>query len=167
MGAYARRNQKKGSQDRGQRKRTDLTGAFMTKHQAQCSVREAVRRGELIKPTQCQDCGIALAPRLLAGHHHKGYERPLDVIWLCQKCHSKAHYVKRPNAFYSYMKLHDADVLEIVRLRKSGRSLREVAEKYGVTVSHVSHICRGKRFLYLQRDPMFAWKWKTIQAASR
>lgn len=47
----------------------------------------AVRDGRAIKPDKCQSCG---AGGRIHGHHHD-YTRPLDVMWLCPKCHTEEH----------------------------------------------------------------------------
>lgn len=48
----------------------------------------AVRRGELTRPEKCPKCGVA---GKIQAHHHLGYDRPLDVEWLCKRCHSLEH----------------------------------------------------------------------------
>ena len=65
------------------------------KDKARWKLREAVRRGDVHKPSNCQDCG-ASAP--LHGHH-EDYNKPLDVDWLCRPCHAKRHrkYPDEPN----------------------------------------------------------------------
>lgn len=48
----------------------------------------AVRSGELIKPTHCERCN---KKRKLHGHH-EDYTKPLDVNWVCYKCHHKYYH---------------------------------------------------------------------------
>lgn len=54
------------------------------------AVRDAVKRGELIKPDACEACSEVVEPRLLTGHHDD-YARPMDVRWLCPCCHRAWH----------------------------------------------------------------------------
>ena len=60
----------------------------MTKDQARGRLRDAVRYGRIVKPKRCSRCGAETEARMLHGHHAKGYDRPLDVEWLCIKCHN-------------------------------------------------------------------------------
>jgi ribosomal protein S27AE len=54
-------------------------------YKAQNAVSNAVRDGRLNKEP-CLFCG---ATKVHA--HHRDYSRPLDVIWLCPKCHHRLH----------------------------------------------------------------------------
>lgn len=57
---------------------------------ARKAVSRAIEAGTL-KPEPCQKCG---KPKAQA--HHPDYARPLDVEWLCPKCHSQLHNQKHP-----------------------------------------------------------------------
>ena len=48
---------------------------------------KAVRRGELVRPQCCAECGAG--GRITA--HHPDYSKPLEVEWLCTRCHGKKH----------------------------------------------------------------------------
>jgi hypothetical protein len=56
---------------------------------ARQAVYEAIKRGDLLKPTRCEDCG---QEKPLQGHH-ESYEKEhwLEVRWVCRKCHRKIH----------------------------------------------------------------------------
>ena len=54
----------------------------MSAHQA---VSNALRYGILAKQP-CERCGN---PKTVA--HHEDHSKPLDVIWLCTKCHAERH----------------------------------------------------------------------------
>jgi hypothetical protein len=55
-------------------------------YRAHYTVRSAIRRGRLVKEP-CTMCGTT--ERVHA--HHKDYAKPLDVTWLCAKCHRRIH----------------------------------------------------------------------------
>ena len=55
------------------------------KHAAHLAMRNAIRRGQLIK-SRCEVCGIERVEG-----HHDDYSRPLDVRWLCKRHHIDAH----------------------------------------------------------------------------
>lgn len=58
--------------------------------------RRAVIKGVLKRPSRCQGCRErAIGRRRLHGHH-EDYAKPLDVMWLCAKCHHERHRELNP-----------------------------------------------------------------------
>lgn len=57
------------------------------KRRAKChrAVSFAIKSGKLIRKN-CVRCGDAKSVA-----HHEDYDKPLDVIWLCQPCHKQRH----------------------------------------------------------------------------
>lgn len=55
------------------------------RHFAHSKVSYAIKTGNLIR-LPCVRCGNE---KSLA--HHEDYDKPLDVVWLCQPCHSQRH----------------------------------------------------------------------------
>jgi hypothetical protein len=53
----------------------------------------AIKRGKINKPTECQICNMTKALEA----HHKDYNKPLDVIWVCKKCHGGIHLTLNRN----------------------------------------------------------------------
>lgn len=51
----------------------------------------AINAGVLVKPKECSVCGRT--GRIEA--HHPSYSEPLNVVWLCPKCHAKADMSRR------------------------------------------------------------------------
>lgn len=69
--------------------------------QARYAVLVAIRTGTLIRPETCSRCGVQCRPDA----HHEDYSKPLEVEWLCRRCHLAEHRCtgsrlpnkKRPN----------------------------------------------------------------------
>lgn len=57
---------------------------------AKGAVRNALLRGAFGKPKMCSECGKAAPSRDLHGHHDD-YGKPLDIRWLCRRCHGFVH----------------------------------------------------------------------------
>ena len=49
------------------------------------AVARAIKVGSLI-PQPCTRCNSEVTVA-----HHEDYDKPLDVVWLCQSCHKKRH----------------------------------------------------------------------------
>lgn len=47
-----------------------------------------VRRGQIIRPNKCNQCGVKCKPNA----HHPDYSNHHLVEWLCISCHKKKHY---------------------------------------------------------------------------
>lgn len=60
------------------------------KVRAREAVFSALRSGKLHKPNHCEDCKKRFSKNKIEGHH-EDYDKPLEVIWLCRKCHRKLH----------------------------------------------------------------------------
>ena len=58
------------------------------KIKAHNKVGSAIKNGSLNKPSCCAVCK-ELNAKLDA--HHCDYDKPLDIIWMCHKCHSDWH----------------------------------------------------------------------------
>jgi hypothetical protein len=58
----------------------------LEKYHAKILVKQARCRGELIKPNQCENCLVVMDINKIQAHH-KDYSKPLEVQWLCRKCH--------------------------------------------------------------------------------
>jgi hypothetical protein len=54
----------------------------------------AIKLGILEKPDRCLGCGAPDSERRVEAHHHD-YSMPLDVVWVCSKCHRQLDANKR------------------------------------------------------------------------
>ena len=48
-------------------------------------VAQAIRKGTLVRQP-CSRCGA-----IKTHAHHEDYSKPLEVIWLCSRCHTQRH----------------------------------------------------------------------------
>jgi len=68
---------------------TEITRAWRAEDKrrsaAHSSVSQAIRNGSLVRQP-CVRCGEAKSVA-----HHEDYDKPLDVVWLCQPCHKQRH----------------------------------------------------------------------------
>lgn len=85
--AHQRRNKEWRERNPGMRAR--LAQRWRRQHPkavaAHNAVARAVKRGQLTKPDTCERC--PRRGRLEA--HHADYDKPLDVNWLCRRCHQQ------------------------------------------------------------------------------
>ena len=51
------------------------------------AVRNAIHVGKMTRPNKCSRCEKECKPE----GHHPDYSKPLEVIWLCKKCHTEEH----------------------------------------------------------------------------
>ncbi len=58
------------------------------KHEARKIMTAAVRSKKIIKPKSCTMCNTEV--NRIEGHH-EDYLKPLEIIWLCCKCHRSLH----------------------------------------------------------------------------
>ncbi len=59
------------------------------KNRAQNRLNKAVRTGKIVRSASCQSCGKACRVE----GHHADYAKPLEVQWLCRRCHSHVHWL--------------------------------------------------------------------------
>jgi len=60
---------------------------YPERYRAHRAVEYAVKIGRLTRPSACPSCG---AERKVHGHH-ADYSKPLEVVWLCDRCHRSEH----------------------------------------------------------------------------
>lgn len=82
--------------ERGQRKANAAKRAYAERNptirQAHHAVNNALRDGKIVRPSCCETCQREAE---LHGHHCD-YNKPLDVMWLCDPCHKAWHKDNTP-----------------------------------------------------------------------
>ena len=68
---------------------TEIVNAWRTEDKrrsvAHSAVARAIRNGLLVR-MPCVKCG-----EIKSVAHHEDYDKPLEVVWLCQPCHKQRH----------------------------------------------------------------------------
>lgn len=120
----------------------------MTPDQAYSRVRTAIKNGLLARPSSCSRCGEPdkkpiTGVHSIQGHHYKGYDYPLDVEWLCPKCHRVEtplpEVIGAPNygEENGYSRLTAAQAREI---KNAPEGCRILARRYGVNKSTIQRV---------------------------
>lgn len=98
-------------------------------------VRTALKRGILVRPDTCSKCGCkpgrAADGRSKIHAHHPDHGKPLEIEWLCAKCHRK----ETPMPFgekNGAARLSREMVAQAKAMHAAGSSYAEIAEKFGV-----------------------------------
>jgi hypothetical protein len=67
---------------------------------AQSTLWRAIRSGRFQRVDHCESCGVIPRPykngRSAIHAHHCDYNKPLDVMWLCNICHHEWHQINNP-----------------------------------------------------------------------
>jgi len=90
------------------------------KRRAHVKVYKAVKSGKLQRRSHCEICN----KECKAQAHHEDYNKPLDVIWMCQRCHYHHDHKHRFHAERLTEKTPKGDVI----VRSSDESRREEFE---------------------------------------
>jgi len=81
------------------------------------AVRSAIRSGRLVRGP-CSTCGTTSNVHA----HHTDYAKPLDVTWMCRRCH-RAEHVDHPHPVARPMPSRRGDFVWRGRVRRWGTPL--------------------------------------------
>lgn len=119
------------------------------KRWARSTLYRAIRVGKIKRPASCEECGCDPGRRsdgrtLLHGHHHRGYHRPLDVQWLCIKCHFAID--RRPAGEANGRAKLTAN--QVAAIRNSEVQTKHLVAQYGVSRTTVQKIRAGTQWAH-------------------
>jgi hypothetical protein len=75
------------AKQKNDKQRADWIKKNSVKRNAHQKLARAVLKGIIIRKFECEKCQSTIHVEA----HHEDYEKPLDVIWLCSKCHHERH----------------------------------------------------------------------------
>jgi len=112
-------------------------------------VRNAIRKGLLHRPEVCEKCGNEPKRRKdgisnIHGHH-EDYNKPLDVQWLCAKCHMGITERDKGEDHY-FSKYTNELVIEVYNDISDHET---ISQKYKISLSAVKHIKSGNNWSWL------------------
>jgi hypothetical protein len=123
-------------------------------------VRTAIKNGVIIRPDKCERCGslekLGSDGRSTIQAHHHDYNKPLDIEWICAKCHRAETPLPEIIGAPSFgegngqSKLTEKTVAEI---RVSQETNRALAKKYGVAHSTIGRAKNGTHWLAAAPKP--------------
>jgi len=126
-------------------------------------VRRAITSGDLVRPESCEKClgtpSKAVDGRSKIQAHHHDYSKPLNVQWLCAKCHRVEtplpETMGAPNygSKNGFSKLTEAQVLEMRKLRNDGLIYKEIGGRFGVGKHAAMRACTGAYWAHLKDQP--------------
>lgn len=138
--------------------------AFKRRKYARMLLNKAVGKGEILRPENCESCGVM--DRLHG--HHKNYGQPYEVNWLCPKCHGLVHraghplnpdcntQTPMPNCVSMYRSVTVAFTLSV----ENFIALRREAEKQKLPVSILIQALALKTYPILSNQLEFEFKEK-------
>lgn len=83
--------------DKGKQTRKNYDNRHRNRVRARGAVHMAIRRGDLVRPDKCSECGRTDLP---IESHHPSYEKEnwLKIEWQCTECHNKKHWPEQEEA---------------------------------------------------------------------
>ena len=77
----------------------------------------AIKKGVVVRKTHCEKCGCVGEfedGRTKIQAHHSDYNKPIDVVWLCQKCHHEWHKENKAVERKQRVKVEAGDVIDVI-----------------------------------------------------
>jgi hypothetical protein len=113
----------------------------------------AVAQGKIIRPEFCEKCdnrgGTDIMGRSRIEGHHLDYSKPLEVIWLCDRCHKEETPRARGQRVWA-SRFTENQVKRVRKLLASGKGVNEIGRMFGVTHKAISDIRDGINWGWLK-----------------
>lgn len=126
----------------------------MSAAQAYRAVKLALQSGRLIRPDQCGRCGRkdtkAKGGRTIIHAHHRDYSRPLDVEWLCAKCHRAETPLPKIMGAPVFGQKNGQSKLttnDVAYIRSSNENNVALGKRFGVNNTTIGRVKRGVHWL--------------------
>lgn len=123
------------------------------KNAARRAVRAAILSGKLVRPSTCSKCGtVPEAPKGTARAihaHHTDYSRPLDVEWICAKCHRAETPLPEKMGAPVFGERNGQSKLtasDARAIRESPLGCRRLAKLYGVDKKTIQWVRNGTQW---------------------
>lgn len=115
----------------------------MTPRRAYGQVRTALKNGVLSRPSRCERCNqpspLGSDGRSTIHAHHHDYAKPLEIEWICVKCHRKETPLPIGERAFGH-KLTEADARTILQSKEKTKIL---ATRYGVCRTTIQAVRSG------------------------
>lgn len=92
-------------------------GGIKADDRAHNILESAIKKGIVARKTHCEKCGACgefADGRTEIQAHHDDYNKPIDVSWLCQKCHHEWHKNNKAKRIQALEKVEAGDVIDLV-----------------------------------------------------
>jgi hypothetical protein len=120
---------------------------------AYSKLNNALEQGKIIRPQVCSKCkedpGTDALGRSRIEGHHPDHSKPLEVIWLCDRCHKEETPRARGERVWA-SRFTENQVRCVRKLLASGKGVNEIGRMFGVTHKAVSDIRDGINWEWLK-----------------
>lgn len=122
----------------------------MSPEKARSIANKAIKSGILVRPIACTRCGsepgLASDGRSKIQAHHHDYSQPLDVEWLCAKCHRAETPLPAVMGAPNFGDKNGTSRLtseQVRTIKKSELGCRRLAAIYGVDKRTIQRVRNG------------------------
>lgn len=129
---------------------------YPLKAYAQGVIFRATIEGRIKRPNICSICHKYCKPE----SHHRDYSKPLEVIWLCRKCHLEEH--RKPDAVVE----NSPEVIKGILSWKAPdgmMNIKDIAKEFNLTVGTVLRHIRQKKIKMIKHRGLLVCSEKRIR----